>query len=129
MLHRRSFIIASMLSVAPLSQSSAQQPVSVIYVGGWDCSFCKAWKNASRANWLASPEHSKVKYVEVETPKLKDAYETRNWPSEYRPILGQLPKKFGTPRFIVVQDGKIVANEEGTGEWDRTMVKIRELVG
>jgi len=130
MMQRRGLVLAGLLSVATLSQSSAQQqPVTVLYVGGWDCSFCRAWKSNSKAAWLASPQFSKVKFVEIDTPKLKDAYETRNWPEQYRPILAQLPKKFGTPRFVVVQDGKVVSNEEGTGEWDRTMTKIRELVG
>ena len=130
MVHRRGLILAGLLTAVTLSPASAQQqPVTVLYVGGWDCSFCRAWKAASKAAWLASPEYAKVKYVEIDTPKLKDAYESRNWPELYRPILAQLPKKFGTPRFVVVQDGKVVSNEEGTGEWTRTMAKIKELVG
>lgn len=127
---RRVFVASGLFSTTFLSQASAQQKaVTVIYVGGWDCSFCSAWKKTYKAGWLASAERAKVNFVEIDVPKLKDAYEERNWPAEYRPIRAQLPAKFGTPRFIVVQDGKIVANEEGKNEWDRALAKIRELVG
>jgi hypothetical protein len=128
-MQRRTFVVAGLLSSTFLSPSFAQQAVTVIYVGGWDCSFCRAWKNKFKADWLASKERGKVNYVEIDVPKLKDAYEERNWPKEYRAIREQLPSKFGTPRFIVAQNGKILSNETGSGEWDRTIAKIRELVG
>jgi hypothetical protein len=131
-MQRRIFISTGLLATAFVSSSLAQQApqgVTVLYVGGWDCSICKAWKSTSKAGWLASKEYAKVKYVEIDTPKLKDAYESRNWPKEYRAILDQLPAKFGTPRFIVIRDGKILANETGTAGWDPVAAKVRELVG
>ena len=126
---RRAFVLAGLLTSTALSPSFAQQGVTLIYVGGWDCPPCIRWKNARKADWLASREYAKVKYVEIDSPKLKEAYEDRFWPPEYRPIRDQLPRKSGTPRFILVRDGQIVSNEWGQGEWERTQEKIRAVVG
>ena len=35
---------------------------------------CSNWKNQYKAAWLASPEFRKVTWVEVDPPKLKEAY-------------------------------------------------------
>ena len=126
---RRTLIVAGLLGSAPVSVSVAQQPAwTVIYVGGWDCAPCITWKNNHKASWLASKERAKVTYVEVESPKLKDAYQDRYWPENLRPIRDQLAKKIGTPRFIIAKDGKLVSDEWGRGEWDRTWQKLQEFL-
>jgi hypothetical protein len=70
-----------------------------------------------------------VTWVEIESPKLKEAYQERYWPADLRPVLAQLPRKSGTPRFLIVSDGKVVSNEFGTGRWATTMADLRKLLG
>ena len=82
---------------------AASSDLTVIYVGGGDCPPCTRWKTTQKPRWLASPEFPKVTWVEVESPKLKDAYQERYWPADLRPVLAQLPRKTGTPRFLIVQ--------------------------
>jgi hypothetical protein len=101
----------------------------VIYVGGQDCPPCTEWKNTQKARWLASPEYKKVTWVEVESPKLREAYKERYWPADLRPVLAQLPRKSGTPRFLIVRDGKLVANEFGTGRWAATVADLKKELG
>jgi hypothetical protein len=128
-MNRRGFLVVGLLGSTSLASAAvAQQPVTLIYVGGWDCGPCISWKNNKKADWLASKERSQVNYVEIESPKLKEAYEDRYWPQELRPIRDQLSKKSGTPRFILVKDGKVLSSEWGSGEWDRTWQKLRELL-
>jgi hypothetical protein len=62
---------------------------------------------------------AKFNYVEIESPKLKEAYRDEYWPSQYRPIRDQMEKRLGTPRFLIVKDGKLLGREWGAGEWER----------
>ena len=130
---RRAFLIASLLastsSVMAIGAVRAASDLTVIYVGGLDCPPCTEWKNTQKARWLASPEYKKVTWVEVESPKLREAYKERYWPADLRPVLAQLPRKSGTPRFLIVRDGKLVANEFGTGRWAATVADLKKELG
>lgn len=132
-MNRRAFLFASI--AAPLTASAALGPaqatsdIKVIYVGGWDCPPCTKWKNAYKSRWVASPEFQQVTWIEVDPPKLREAYQERHWPAELKPILDQLPRKSGTPRFLIVKDGKIVSNEFGTSKWAATMTDLKKLLG
>ena len=130
---RRAFLIASLLastsSVMAIEPAGAASDLTVIYVGGLDCPPCTEWKNTQKARWLASPEYKQVTWVEVESPKLRDAYKERYWPADLRPVLAQLPRRSGTPRFLIVRDGKLVANEFGTGRWAATVADLKKELG
>lgn len=128
-MNRRAFLIASLLAPTSLASAHAASDLTVIYVGGWDCPPCTRWKNTQKAHWLASPEFHKVTWVEVETPRLKEAYQERYWPADLRPVLAKLPRKGGTPRFLIVKDGKVVSNEFGGGRWATTMTDLKKLLG
>ena len=127
-MNRRAFLVAGSLASTALGTAWAASEVKVIYVGGWECQPCSNWKNQHKATWLASPEFRKVTWIEVDPPKLKEAYQERNWPGDLKPILDQLPRKTGTPRFLIVQDGKIVSNEFGTNKWTQTMTDLRKVL-
>jgi hypothetical protein len=133
-MNRRAFLIAGLLAAtSPLMSfgpaRAASSDLTVIYVGGGDCPPCTQWKNTQKARWLASPEYKKVTWVEVESPKLREAYKERYWPADLRPVLAQLPRKSGTPRFLIVRDGKLVANEFGTGRWAATVADLKKELG
>jgi hypothetical protein len=132
-MNRRAFLIAGLLaSTSPLMlfvPAHAAADLTVIYVGGWDCPPCTQWKNTHKARWLASPEFHKVTWIEVEAPKLKEAYQERYWPADLRPVLARLPRKSGTPRFLIVRDGKVLSNEFGGGSgWATTMADLKKLL-
>ncbi|MCA0245661.1 MAG: hypothetical protein LCH93_03495 [Proteobacteria bacterium] len=127
-MNRRALLVAGLLAAMVLGPAQAASEVKVIYVGGWDCQPCTNWKKQYKAAWLASPEFGKVTWIEVDPPKLKEAYQERHWPSDLKPILDQLPRKNGTPRFLIVQDGKIVSNEFGTNKWTRTMSDLHKIL-
>jgi hypothetical protein len=130
---RRAFLIAGLLAAtSPLlaiGAARAASDLTVIYVGGWDCPPCTQWKNTQKARWLASPEYKKVTWVEVESPRLREAYKERYWPADLRPVLAQLPRKSGTPRFLIVRDGTVVSNEFGTGRWVATLADLKKQLG
>jgi hypothetical protein len=128
-MNRRAFLIAGLLASTSLAPAHAAADLTVIYVGGWDCPPCTQWKNTQKLRWLRSPEFHRVTWIEVESPRLKEAYQERYWPAELRPVLAQLPRKSGTPRFLIVSDGKVLSNEFGSGRWAATMADLRKLLG
>jgi hypothetical protein len=128
-MNRRVFLAAGLLSSALAPAAEAARKLTVVYVGGWDCEPCTRWKNASKAQWVASPAYRKVQYVEVDAPRLKEAYQPRYWPDELKPILEQLPRKSGTPRFLIVRDRKVLQNQFGAGTWPIVLGDIRKYVG
>jgi hypothetical protein len=127
-MNRRAFLFATMAATMLPVASGAAGDLKVIYVGGWDCQPCTQWKNTQKAQWLASPEFRRVTWIEVDAPKLKEAYQARYWPGELKPILDQIPRKSGTPRFLIVRNGQIVSNEFGGGRWAATMIDLKNLL-
>lgn len=123
---RRVLLFAGLAAALAAPSAHAARDIKVIYVGGWDCAPCTQWKNKYKADWLASPEFKKVTWIEVEAPALKEAYQERYWPGELKPILDQLPRKSGTPRFLIVQNGKVVSNEFGGSKWANTMADLKK---
>ena len=126
---RRAFVFASLAAATVPAAAHAASDLKVIYVGGWDCPPCSEWKKTKKAAWLASPEFSRVTWIEVDAPKLKEAYQARYWPGDLKPILDQLPRKAGTPRFLIVRDGQVVANEFGGSKWPAIMADLKKLLG
>jgi hypothetical protein len=127
-MNRRAFVVGSMLAAAPLAVRAAPT-IRMIYVGGWDCQPCSAWKNKYKADWLASPEYKRITWIEVDAPKLKEAYQERYWTGDLKPILDQLPRKSGTPRFLIVKDGKVIANEFGGAQWPKILAELKKEIG
>lgn len=127
-MNRRALFFAGLAAALAAPAAHAAPDIKVIYVGGWDCAPCTQWKNRYKAEWLASPQFSKVTWIEVESPRLKEAYQERYWPGDLKPILDQLPRKSGTPRFLIVRDGKVVSNEFGGSKWANTMADLKKVL-
>ena len=133
-MNRRAFLMAALLALMCLapgrySPARAASDLEVIYVGGWDCPPCAVWKKTRKAAWIASPEYRQVTWVEIESPRLRDAYKDRYWPLELKPVLAKLPHKSGTPRFLIVSKGRLVFNAAGADQWERTLRALRNVLG
>ncbi|WP_421997150.1 TlpA family protein disulfide reductase [Reyranella sp.] len=126
---RRALLFAVAPAVLLPGAAQALQDLKVVYIGGLDCPPCRRWKQASLPDWLASPEYRRVAWIEVEAPKLREAYQERYWPGDLRPILDQLPRRGGTPRFLIVKDGRVVANEFGSSKWTAIVTELKNLLG
>ena len=131
-MNRRAFFFASVLTglAVPVlvSTSRAAGPIRMIFVSGQDCSYCRMWRNKYEESWRASPEFQHVTWTEIEPAHLREAYQARYWPADLHDILDQVPRKNGTPRFLIVKDGEIVSNELGTNKWGVTLNRLRKLL-
>lgn len=126
---RRAFLLAGLFSTTALVPAVAQPALTVVYVGGLDCEPCMRWKNTYKAQWLASPEYRRVRWIEIESPRLREAYQPRFWPDELKPVLEKLPLKNGTPRFLVLRGGQILDNRFGGNFWPVILGGIRKNIG
>ena len=125
-MNRRGFVAGGLLAAAVAAPAAAQSANTVVYVGGWDCGPCTVWTRDKKPAWLASSEFKRGRYIEIDSPRLKEAYQDQYWPADLRPIRDQLKNKWGTPRFIVAKDGLVVSSEWGSGEWDRAWAAIQK---
>ena|SRR2546430_1872243 len=128
-MNRRAFLFAGLLLPMAAPVAHAAPDVEMVYVGGWDCPYCTLWQNKYKAHWLASPEFKQVTWTEVDVPHLREAYEARYWPGELKAVLDQIPRKNGTPRFLIVSKGKLVFNEAGADKWERTIRALKNVLG
>jgi hypothetical protein len=126
-MNRRAFVFAGLAASAAGTARATAAP-QVIYIGGLDCPPCRRWAESYRASWLASPQYQRVTWYEIEPAHLREAYEARHWPEALLPVLGQVPRKSGTPRFLIVADGWIVSNEYGVSRWAKTMVMLKKVL-
>ena len=131
-MNRRALLFAS-LAASPalfgaISTARATPDIAVIYIGGQDCPPCQRWRANAHPRWLASSEFQKVSYFEIEPINLSDAYDERSWPRALRAVLAQVPRKSGTPRFLIVQEGRIVSNQLGLSAWASTLADLKKLV-
>ena len=131
-MNRRAFLFASLAACPVLSglprAARAVPDLFVVYIGGQDCGACQRWRANAHPRWLASDEIQKVSYFEIEPITLKDAYKARSWPRALRPVLAQVPSKSGTPRFLIVQEGRIVSNQLGLSAWASTLADLRQIM-
>jgi len=128
-MNRRAFVFASLAASLVTGTARATNNLQVVYIGAQDCLPCRRWIATYKDNWLTSPEYGRVTWVEIEPPHLKEAYRERHWPDALRPMLAQVPDKSGTPRFLIVGDGRIVSNQVGVSKWLKTMAELKRLLG
>ena len=127
-MNRRAFVFASLVAATLPATTHAGSTIKVIYVGGQDCPPCTRWRNTYLEKWRASREYQQVDWFEIEPPKLKEAYQERFWPHELRPILDRLPRKSTTPRFLIVEDGRLLANLTGSNNWPQIVAELKKLL-
>jgi hypothetical protein len=112
---RRSLVLASIATLASPEAIAVPSSFELVYIGGRDCPWCVKWVKEQKPRLLASPLYRKLRYVEIETAKMRDSYDARNWPQHLVTVLYNLPVKGVTPRFLIVKDGHVYANETGGG--------------
>ncbi|MDI1286340.1 MAG: hypothetical protein PSV46_18290 [Reyranella sp.] len=127
-MNRRAFVFAPLAVSIFVGSARAASDLKVIYIGGEDCPPCHRWANTYKAKWLASPEFRQVAWIEIDSPRFREAYQARYWPGDLKPILDQIPRATGAPRFLIVDGGRIVSNQFGSTRWEATMTDLKILL-
>ena len=133
-MNRRALLFAGLTATMAAAATfraaqAASAEIRVIYVGGPDCPPCVRWKREHLETWLVSPEFRQVIWEEVEAARFREVYQEQYWPGDLQPILRQIPRKSGAPRFLIVQAGRVVSNQLGVSKWANTLDDLRKLLG
>lgn len=130
-MNRRALLFAGLAVAATAGPPARAVPaeIRVILIGGPDCPPCVRWKREYLEAWIASPEFRRVVWEEVEAARFREVYQERYWRGDLAPILDQIPRKSGAPRFLIVQTGRIVSNHLGVSKWASTLDDLRKLLG
>lgn len=132
-MQRRDFLFAASAAGFAVSSAApsahAEAIIEMIYVGGRDCPYCTMWRNKYEAAWRASPEFRCVTWIEIDPPHLREAYQERYWQGPLQETLEQIPRKTGTPRFLLLKDGKVVANQLGVDKWPAMLDRLHDILG
>ena len=130
-MNRRALLFAGLAVAATAGAPARAVPaeIRVILIGGPDCPPCVRWKREYLEAWIGSPEFRQVLWEEVEAARFREVYQERYWPGDLAPILAQIPRKSGAPRFLIVQAGRLVSNHLGVSKWADTLDDLRKLLG
>ena len=128
-MHRRTLLAAGLISlplpaVARQARQTALAGLTVVNVAAKDCFYCVAWTIQSKPAWLDSREYKRVRYVEIDAPTVKRAYVADYW-GDLAFVIDALPRKNGTPRFLLLRDGAVVFNEFGMSGWPKLLDELR----
>lgn len=94
-----------------------EAPITVLYVGAWDCPPCTRWNNNEKKAWMETESFKKVTFREVTTYTYKDTAYIDRWPEDLRWVIKATNVKSGAPRFIMIAGGKVVMNAFGQQGW------------
>lgn len=92
--------------------------MSLVYVGAFNCAPCTAWERKYRAHTAEFCGKNGIDFREVKAGTYKDTKYTAPWPDDLEWIAKSGNATRGTPRFIVIVDGKIRRNTLGLGGWE-----------
>ncbi len=105
--------------VAPNGQIAERiNKITVLYVGAHNCPPCNFWSRTKKPGFLDSALGKSVEYREVIAATFNDTRGTATWPDDIKWIRDQAMANSGTPRWIILVDGKVVRNIRGGGNWD-----------
>jgi hypothetical protein len=106
------------------------------------------WRRQAQDEWQKSEQYRRVDFRAVYTASWRQVIVPKEWPQDLRPVLAQFldrPEKwtseaarrayagnvvYGSPRFYVVRDGKLLFTDVGLSGWEYGVApKLKELVG
>ncbi len=117
---RRTFLLGSTAALvmgAGLSPALAGSGAYILIVMARDCPWCIDWNAHDRPTFARLTKAQGVPVREVEVMRYSDIREDAAWPADLKPVLAQIRQTNGTPRFIIVQNGRIVQHAVGRRQY------------
>lgn len=119
-LHRRRVLLSGVAALAACGlaeAASAAGRLMVVYVSARNCPVCREWNATKKAAFEARCAEKGVPFRMVEVASFGNIRIAEEWPADLRPLLAQFPDRGGTPRFLLVENGKVVGNVLGALSW------------
>jgi hypothetical protein len=103
-------------ALAP-SAAFAASKLMVVYVSARNCPVCREWNAYDKDGFAARCAAKGVPFRTVDVKSFGNIRNEDEWPADLRPLLAQFDDRGGTPRFLLVEGGKIVGNVLGPLKW------------
>jgi hypothetical protein len=112
MFDRKFVLNAGLLAIlmCGISFTSAAAANSVVYISARDCVPCATFDATYLERFTAAMQAKGYAVRRVVVEHLNDIRDQSYWPSDLKPLLAQFRNKGGTPRFLVVHDGRVIQN-------------------
>lgn len=83
---------------------------TIVYIGARNCGPCQSFEAYDWEKFTAGVKKNGYGVRTVKVQDLKHIREIDAWPADLRPLLAQFKSKRGTPRFLVVEGGRVTRN-------------------
>jgi hypothetical protein len=112
MFSRKLVLSAGLLAILMygISSTTAAAANMVVYISARDCVPCARFDATYLARFTAAMQAKGYTVRRVTVAHLNDIRDQSYWPSDLKPLLAQFKNKGGTPRFLVVHDGRVIEN-------------------
>jgi hypothetical protein len=120
---RRNFVqwfsataLLSLSVIAFVTGAEAAQR-TIVYISATNCSYCRQWEATYQKDFQAKCAAKGIRFREVRVNYYNDIREPTSWKGDLAPLLSKFKSKGGTPRFLVVDGGKVTANVFRISNW------------
>ena len=112
MFNRKFLLSAGLLAILMygISSTTAAAANMVVYISARDCVPCARFDATYLGRFTAAMQAKGYTVRRVTVAHLNDIRDQSYWPSDLKPLLAQFRNKGGTPRFLVVHDGRVIEN-------------------
>jgi hypothetical protein len=112
MFDRKFILSAGLLAILMygISSTTAVAGNTVVYISAGDCVPCARFDATYLEKFTAAMQAKGYAVRRVIVAHLNDIRDQSYWPSDLKPLLAQFGNKGGTPRFLVVHDGRVIQN-------------------
>jgi len=93
-----------------ISSTTAAAGKMVVYISARDCGPCARFDAIYLGRFTAAMQAKGYAVRKVVVEHLNNIRDQSYWPSDLKPLLAQFANKGGTPRFLVVHDGRVIEN-------------------
>jgi len=125
MFNRKFVLIAGLLAIVMyvISSTTAAAANMVVYISAHDCVPCANFDANYLGRFTAAMQAKGYAVRRVVVAHLNNIRDPNEWPSDLKPLLAQFGNKGGTPRFLVVHNGRVIENLH-TGRSGRALAGI-----
>jgi hypothetical protein len=110
----------------------AESVIDLVYLGGPDCPYCRAWEARELPRLREMPEYPHIRYTHVLKMISSPVPERVRLPFHLAPMHDELIRqtggRTGSPQFVLLVDGHAVDGGFGTQAYHALLPNLSELV-